>query len=105
MIRALLLLTLAAGPAAAAGDIVLGVENRSGQAIRQLAIFPVGSDGKVVDDVLTSRNSPIADGETVAVNTRLSACQKISVWVSFADATEATVQTDLCRNRRLIATP
>jgi hypothetical protein len=105
MKRALVIALLAAGPVAAADGIVLGVENRSGQAITQLAIFPVGKDGKVIDDVLMSRNSPIADGDFVSLNTRVTACQKISVQVSFADDTEAAVQTDLCRNRRLIATP
>ena len=105
MIRALAIALLAAGPALAADGIVLGVENRSGQAITHLAIYPVGQDDKVIDDVLTTRNSPIADGEFVSLNTRVTACQKISVRVDFADDTEATVQTDLCRNRRLIATP
>ncbi len=103
--RALLLLTLLAGPAAAGDPIVLMLENRSGQMIRQLALFPVGDGGEVIDDVLMARHEVVAANSTVALDTGLSRCSRVSLWVQFGDMTEASAQTDLCRNRRLIATP
>jgi hypothetical protein len=105
--RGLVLAALLAAPArpAYAGDpVVLMLENRSGQMIRQLALFPV-LGGRVVDDVLMSRHDAVAAGSTVALDTRLPACGPVSLWVQFADMTEATAQTDLCRNRRPEAHP
>jgi hypothetical protein len=99
------LAALLAGPAMAEDPIVLKLENRSGQLIRQLALFPVGDDGQVIDDVLAARHDPVAAGSAVALDTRLLRCGRVSLWVQFADMTEASAQTDLCANRRLIATP
>jgi hypothetical protein len=105
LMRALLLPLLLAGPAMAADPVVLILENRSGQMIRYVALYPVGDDGQVVDDVLMTDDDVIAAGATVALDTRLLACGRVMLWVRFGDETEARVQTDLCRNNRLIATP
>jgi hypothetical protein len=73
--------------------------------IRQVALFPVNDAGEVVDDVLMADRDSIAAGATVAIDTRLVRCGRVSLWVQFGDMTEASAQTDLCQNRRLIATP
>lgn len=103
--RGLLLTALLAGPALADDPIVLMLDNRSGQMIRQVALFPVSDAGKVIDDVLMADHDHIAAGTTVALDTRLVTCGRVSLWVEFADGTEASAQTDLCTNRRLTATP
>lgn len=103
--RALLLASLLATPALAEDPIVLMLENRSGQMIRQVALFPVDDNGEVIDDVLMADHDHIAAESTVALDTRLLRCGRVSLWVEFADGTEASAQTDLCKNRRLIATP
>lgn len=103
--RGLLLATLLAGPAMADDPIVLMLENRSGQMIRQVALFPVDDKGEVVDDVLMADHRTIAANSTVALDTRLTRCGRVSLWVQFGDNTEASAQTDLCKNNRLIATP
>jgi hypothetical protein len=103
--RALVLAALLASPAMADDPIVLMLENRSGQMIRQVALFPVGDDGEIIDDVLMADHDTIAANSTVALDTRLTRCGRVSLWVKFGDGTEASAQTDLCKNNRLIATP
>lgn len=107
--RALLLAALLAprlaGPALADGTIVLMLENASGQTIRQVALFPVGDGGQVIDDVLMSGQAEIAAGATAALDTRLLRCGPVSLWVQFADGSEANLRADLCRTGRLRAVP
>lgn len=102
---AVLLPVLLAGPAMAEDPIVLVLENRSGQMIRQVALFPANDRGEVIDDVLMADHRTIAAGSTVALDTRLTICGRVALWIEFDDGTEASAQTDLCRNNRLVATP
>lgn len=103
MRRLALLLALAALPARAEElPLVIYLENQSSRMLDQVAIFPVGDNGEVIDDVLMARHEPIAGNQTVALDTRLVRCGKISVWARFADGEEVSAITDLCRNNRLI---
>ena len=103
MRAAVLIALLAAGPALAQDPLVLFLKNDSDRMIRQLAIFPVGADGETVDNVLLARHEPVASNQTVALDTGLTRCGPISVWLQFADGEEVSAKTDLCRNNHLIA--
>lgn len=101
-IPALLLLLSAAPAAANPGDpLVLYLSNAGSVMMEEAVLFPVSEDGSIVDDVLTARHEAVAADDTVALDTRLRSCGRISVWARFAGGREASAIVDLCHDPHL----
>lgn len=96
------ILLLAAAPVMA--DETITFENRSARVVEGISTYPVGADGRVVDDNIGAVVRPLAPGARVALGLALSRCGMIEAYVHFADGEEVRGRTDLCRNRTLIIT-
>lgn len=90
-----------------ASDDQLKIEivNQTAQVLTAFSVFPLGSNGEIVDDNLGGAYEPLAPGAQIGQKISLLACGKVMVIATLADGAEKRVPADLCQSPRVIVQP
>lgn len=81
------------------------VENQTSQVLTAFSVYPLRTNGEIVDDNLGGAYEPLAPGAQVRQVISLLACGKVMVIATLADGAEKRVPGDLCQSPRVIIQP